>query len=258
MDNISTGKLHTYLFFFSSIFYQIIRLLYLWGSPKWFNNLPNVSGYRFLLALGIYFICCTVFFFLQIAIVPVNGKDAFWKTFIPSFTPVAVFSVLVFYNISLQKLQIFSGIADVLAWIIILILLVVLRLKHTVKLQPLILLAWLITAGAQIILEVLFLLSFTPGYVSIILRFIIFTLCTFYTGIVLSPQSPDNIDDVTERYGLTPREKDVLCLIIKGKTNDEIATDLYISLSTVKTHITKIFEKTKVRNRLEAAALCRK
>ena len=51
---------------------------------------------------------------------------------------------------------------------------------------------------------------------------------------------------------LTPREQDVLHLLIKGYTNKEIANDLFISEKTVKSHLNKVFKKLNVSRRLEA------
>ncbi|MBW1671306.1 MAG: response regulator transcription factor [Deltaproteobacteria bacterium] len=51
---------------------------------------------------------------------------------------------------------------------------------------------------------------------------------------------------------LTPREQDVLHLLIKGFTNKEIANDLFISEKTVKSHLNKIFKKLNVSRRLGA------
>ena len=52
---------------------------------------------------------------------------------------------------------------------------------------------------------------------------------------------------------LTEREKAVLIELIRGKSNKGIATKLYISLSTVKAHISSVFQKLNVTNRVEAA-----
>lgn len=54
-------------------------------------------------------------------------------------------------------------------------------------------------------------------------------------------------------HGLTAREVDVVRAVARGRTNEEIGQDLYISLSTVKSHIRSIQEKLGVRNRVGIA-----
>jgi len=58
-----------------------------------------------------------------------------------------------------------------------------------------------------------------------------------------------------ENFNLSKREKDVLKLILEGKTNEEIAKKLFISINTVKKHLSHIFNKTEVHNRTELASL---
>lgn len=50
---------------------------------------------------------------------------------------------------------------------------------------------------------------------------------------------------------LTEREEEVLLVVASGRTNAEIATDLHISLSTVKTHVAALMAKLCARNRVE-------
>ena len=58
------------------------------------------------------------------------------------------------------------------------------------------------------------------------------------------------------RYeGLSPRECDVLRLIVAGRTNPEIAAELCISAKTVMHHSGHIYRKLGVRGRVEATAL---
>lgn len=57
---------------------------------------------------------------------------------------------------------------------------------------------------------------------------------------------------------LTPRETQVMELIAQGASNGNIATKFYLSERTVKTHVTNIFRKLGVSNRLEAAIFFRK
>ena len=55
------------------------------------------------------------------------------------------------------------------------------------------------------------------------------------------------------REALTEREEQVLLTVARGLTNAEIAAELYISLSTVKTHIASLMMKLGARNRVEIA-----
>jgi DNA-binding NarL/FixJ family response regulator len=52
---------------------------------------------------------------------------------------------------------------------------------------------------------------------------------------------------------LTRREEELLITVARGRTNAEIATDLHISLSTVKTHLASLMAKLGARNRVEIA-----
>ena len=52
---------------------------------------------------------------------------------------------------------------------------------------------------------------------------------------------------------LTDREEEVLLTVASGRTNAEIANDLHISLSTVKTHLGSLMAKLGARNRVEIA-----
>jgi DNA-binding NarL/FixJ family response regulator len=52
-------------------------------------------------------------------------------------------------------------------------------------------------------------------------------------------------------FGLTPRERQVIATIVAGYTNKEIAKKFSISEQTVKHHLTHIFKKLSVSNRLE-------
>jgi DNA-binding NarL/FixJ family response regulator len=54
--------------------------------------------------------------------------------------------------------------------------------------------------------------------------------------------------------GLTEREAEVLTLIAQGRSNVEIAEQLYVAEATVKTHVNRIFAKTGSRDRAQAAA----
>jgi DNA-binding CsgD family transcriptional regulator len=63
--------------------------------------------------------------------------------------------------------------------------------------------------------------------------------------------------DALVMASLTPREAEVAQLVAGGSTNAEISRALYMSLPTVKTHVTQIFAKLGVRNRTQLAILLR-
>ena len=52
---------------------------------------------------------------------------------------------------------------------------------------------------------------------------------------------------------LTERESEVLSLLAEGKENSQIAEELFISVQTVKNHVSNILAKLKVDNRVQAA-----
>jgi DNA-binding CsgD family transcriptional regulator len=56
---------------------------------------------------------------------------------------------------------------------------------------------------------------------------------------------------------LSERELEVLALLASGKTNSEVARDLYVSVGTVKSHTGNIYRKLDARNRTEALARAR-
>jgi DNA-binding NarL/FixJ family response regulator len=54
---------------------------------------------------------------------------------------------------------------------------------------------------------------------------------------------------------LTPRERDVLLAVAQGKTNAEIAAELFMSVATVKAHVSRILTKLALSNRTQIALL---
>lgn len=61
-----------------------------------------------------------------------------------------------------------------------------------------------------------------------------------------------------EQLGLTPRENDVLQAVCRGLSNKEIADSLYITESTVKTHVSNLLAKLDVQRRTQLIGKARK
>lgn len=61
-----------------------------------------------------------------------------------------------------------------------------------------------------------------------------------------------NLQNPSKRSDMTPRELEILAMICSDKSNREIEEELFISQSTVKTHINRIYGKLQVKNRSQA------
>lgn len=66
------------------------------------------------------------------------------------------------------------------------------------------------------------------------------------------PTSPVFDKAAWEKLGLSGRENDVLQLLVKGYSNAEIAGQLFLSVSTIKTHVSNLFFKLDVTSRVKA------
>jgi DNA-binding CsgD family transcriptional regulator len=73
--------------------------------------------------------------------------------------------------------------------------------------------------------------------------------------VVVAPPVVDGT--AAARWGLSTRELEVLQLMGEGLTNQEIATRLFVSLNTIKTHAANIYAKLDVRSRTQAIAKAR-
>jgi DNA-binding CsgD family transcriptional regulator len=64
-------------------------------------------------------------------------------------------------------------------------------------------------------------------------------------------------DDLADHWGITGREREIIRKVLQGKSNADIASDLFISLATVKTHLHNIYQKMGVDSRFDLIARVR-
>lgn len=69
---------------------------------------------------------------------------------------------------------------------------------------------------------------------------------------VPAPAAFERDDAKVAELGLTPRELEVLELIARGLSNKEIADQVFVSENTVKTHLSRVFDKLDARRRTQA------
>lgn len=84
-----------------------------------------------------------------------------------------------------------------------------------------------------------------PGY------FVLRTWLRRWKGRVQDYRLPENLSKLKNKYSLSPREQEIISLVLYGNSNGEIAHQVYISLETVKKHIYNVYKKIGVKNRLQ-------
>lgn len=89
----------------------------------------------------------------------------------------------------------------------------------------------------------------------------VFLIVYFLRHPVAPPLAPLAMDTLPEaflaKYGITDREREIILKVVQGKSNADIASELFISLATVKTHLHNIYKKIGVDSRYDLLARVR-
>ena len=73
-------------------------------------------------------------------------------------------------------------------------------------------------------------------------------------GVAFDPELTRDRSSSTDWHPLSPRERDVIRQLIKGRSNDEIGKDLGIARKTVETHLARLYERFDCASRSELVA----
>ncbi|HET9906642.1 MAG TPA: helix-turn-helix transcriptional regulator [Anaerolineales bacterium] len=86
----------------------------------------------------------------------------------------------------------------------------------------------------------------------------IFLIFYFLRYPALAPLEMDDLSATfLSKYGITDREREIILKVVQGKSNADIASELFISLATVKTHLHNIYRKIEVDSRYDLLARVR-
>jgi len=80
----------------------------------------------------------------------------------------------------------------------------------------------------------------------------------YHLAPLIQPEAEAELEGFFSKHEISKREQEIILLMLKGKSNNDIMKELFISLHTVKNHIYNIYQKLGVKNRLQINNLIRK
>lgn len=94
-------------------------------------------------------------------------------------------------------------------------------------------------------------LFFVSPMYSLLLNIILILFAYYYFNQPFYMKDNNFTNYFINKYKISSREVDVLLLVLKGKTREDIGGDLYISGNTVNNHIYNIYKKLNIKNRVQ-------
>ena len=252
----------------SAAFCVVLGLLGAWGSPSWFSAFPLRYAYRFMDALGAYALSCATYFAIRYFTLRRRGPGAFPPRgilFALCFLPVALYSAMVVFDFGLDSIDLLRKVDVLLCWsgAAAAALPSAARGRGFAENRVEVaaargtLAAWCLIALVSLAGR----FADVPGIVPAALYALLFLGAAVVAfaqphrgpGPEIAVAAPP--ESLCSSLKISGREREVVGLLLEGKTNQEIADALFISLSTVKTHLASVFEKTGARNRVEVSRL---
>ncbi len=109
----------------------------------------------------------------------------------------------------------------------------------------------LISVTAYVITDSEVAVFIIPSGIIVVITLLI--LMMLYSGKKTESVSGLGTEELCRQYGLSARESEVALMLMHGRTYKEISSDLFISMSTVQTHVGRIYSKMQVGNKTELA-----
>lgn len=164
------------------------------------------------------------------------------KLYIPSFFLVITLYYGLLYYILLQLLRLMKQIPDTIK----------LGLKRISFVYLFVLFPYMFIDDILMAFNISFFYNFSKAAAFISISFsVIFLSITALSKKHRAIQSDEEISAFSEASGFTKREEEIFPELLKGKTYKEIGQKLFISVDTVKTHVSRIYKKTRVSAKQE-------
>jgi len=112
----------------------------------------------------------------------------------------------------------------------------------------------LLLSSLHIVFGLVFIAVLT-GFHLVPVLFLNIYLQKYYSSVAELSAFSGSLEDVVAKFDISKRESEIIELICRGMSNQEISDALFISLQTVKDHVYRIFLKTGVKNRVQLANL---
>jgi len=261
------------LFFYLMTFANQVLPTAVWGTTWWERGVFDPTFWALQALLGLPLAVATLYFFLRF-LMGLSGRAA-PRIFTPAFRAgsavlIALISVYIFGFFRPEKIRATVRLFDGIRFLVVLSLAAapaIAAVRSRAIREPgraRIVRGFAFVQAVSLVVFEAAVLAHPPELIHDILRFLfnippfLFLARRISTIIPPAYAGPAIGRDATaclDRYGISPREREIVRQVCQGRTNREIEETLFISLDTVKRHLTHIFRKCGIRNRAELVAL---